>query len=173
MKSLYLLRHAKSEADDGSKHDSERGLVRSGERDAELIGRKLEQLDYQFPHIYCSSAKRAHKTLKKLCSTSDIFDDRNVIIDEKLYTFDHKILLHTLRNLPQSIDSALIIGHNPALLELCNYLYGGTLNQLSTCSIVELAINIEYWDQLRADSAQLVKHISPKSLRQADQLGRE
>ncbi|MGJ8685906.1 MAG: SixA phosphatase family protein [Spongiibacteraceae bacterium] len=173
MKSLYLLRHAKSEVDNGTKHDSERGLIRRGERDAELIGEKLAQLGYQFPNIYCSKAKRAQKTLKKLASASDAFNNSKIIIDENLYTFDHKILLRTLKNLPQELDNALIIGHNPALLELCNVLYGGKLNQLSTCSFIELEINVEYWDQLRADSAQLVKKISPKSLRQPDNLGRE
>ena len=74
-------------------------------------------------------------------------------------------LLTWLKELGNQYDNALIIGHNPALLDLVNYLYDGELDQLGTCTFVELEINVEYWDQLRPDSAKLQDLIRPKQLR--------
>ena len=62
-------------------------------------------------------------------------------------------------------EHAVIIGHNPALADLANYLYDGKISHVGTCSFMELEINIEYWDQLRADSAKLIEIIRPKQFR--------
>lgn len=165
MKTLYLLRHAKSSWDDDQLNDAERPLTRRGKRDCGLVAHQLERNHKKFQQVFCSSANRCQETLQRFRTESDVFDHAEIHTTEDLYTFDMQQLLTWLKELGNQYDNALIIGHNPALLDLVNYLYDGKLDQLGTCTFVELEINVEYWDQLRPDSAKLQDLIRPKQLR--------
>ncbi|MBW2940494.1 SixA phosphatase family protein [Zhongshania aquimaris] len=165
MKTLYLLRHAKSDWDDDKLTDADRPITKRGKRDCQLVSAELQRLERRFSHVFCSTAKRAQETLKRFQIDSNVFDDADIIHDNAIYTFEAAKLLAWLKELPQAIDSAVIIGHNPALAELANYLYDGKIGHFGTCTFLELEINIEYWDQLRADSAKLSDIIRPKQFR--------
>ncbi|MFT5889123.1 MAG: phosphohistidine phosphatase [Zhongshania sp.] len=165
MKTIYLLRHAKSDWNDDQLSDAERPITKRGKRDCQLIASEIQRSERSFKHVYCSTAKRAQETLKRFTVDSTIFDNATIQHDEALYTFEAPKLLNWLKDLPQSQDHAFIIGHNPALVELANYLYDGKIGHVGTCTFMELEINVEYWDQLRADSAKLTEIIRPKQFR--------
>ncbi|MBQ0759426.1 MAG: histidine phosphatase family protein [Gammaproteobacteria bacterium] len=165
MKTLYLLRHAKSDWNDDKLTDADRPITKRGKRDCQLVAAELQRSGRRFQHVYCSTAKRAQETLKRFQADSDVFDDATIIQENAAYTFEAAKLLAWLKELPQSQASAVIIGHNPALAELANYLYDGKLGHVGTCTFMELEVNIEYWDQLRADSAKLTDIIRPKQFR--------
>lgn len=165
MKTLYLLRHAKSDWNDDRLSDADRPITKRGKRDCQLVAAELQRSGRRFKHVYCSTAKRAQETLKRFQVDSDVFDDAEIIHENAAYTFEAAKLLAWLKDFPQSQHSAFIIGHNPAIAELANYLYDGKLGHVGTCTFMELEINIEYWDQLRADSAKLTDIIRPKQFR--------
>ncbi|MFT7404996.1 SixA phosphatase family protein [Zhongshania sp.] len=165
MKTLYLLRHAKSTWDDDKLSDADRPISKRGKRDCQLVAAEMQRNGKHIGHVYCSTAKRAQETLKRFQVESDVFDDAEIVHENALYTFEAAKLLAWLKELPQSKDSAFIIGHNPALADLANYLYDGKIGNVGTCTFLELEINIEYWDQLRADSAKLSDIIRPKQFR--------
>ncbi|MEX1670469.1 histidine phosphatase family protein [Zhongshania guokunii] len=165
MKTLYLLRHAKSGWDDDQLSDAERPITKRGKRDCQLIASEIQRREHIFNYVYCSTAKRAQETLKRFQADSSILDAADIVHDEALYTFEAPKLLAWIKDLPQTQSNALIIGHNPALADLANYLYDGKIGHVGTCTFMELEINIEYWDQLRADSAKLIEIIRPKQFR--------
>lgn len=165
MKTLYLLRHAKSSWDDDEARDVDRPLNRRGKRDCVLVAKELQRSKRSIQHVYCSTAKRTRATLKHIIAECDCFDDANIHYDDALYTFDTQELLTWLKELDNSLSHVMIIGHSPALGELCNYLYEGQIEHFGTCTFAELEIKVEFWDQLRTDSAKLVDIIRPKQLR--------
>jgi phosphohistidine phosphatase len=165
MKTLYLLRHAKSDWDDDQLSDAERPITKRGKRDCQLIACEIQRREHHFKYVYCSTAKRAQETLKRFQTDANIFDEAEIIHDDALYTFEAPTLLAWIKELPQAQNHAVIIGHNPALADLANYLYDGKINHVATCTFMELEINIEYWDQLRADSAKLIEIIRHKQFR--------
>lgn len=165
MKTLYLLRHAKSSWEQDELRDADRRLTRRGKHDCTLVARALSPEEHQFSHIFCSSARRCTETLQRFRAESSLFNHVDATIDDALYTFDRDTLLAWLKELDNSCTAPLIIGHNPALRDLVNYLYDGEIESFSTASLLTLEINVEYWDQLRTDSAKLTKQVRPKQLR--------
>ena len=164
MKTLHLLRHAKASSDDDTLDDKARPLTKRGKRDCALVAAQLQNAE-RIEYIYCSSARRAEETLQCFQAESSVFDQASIAHDDALYTFDSTALLSWLRELPHDQTQALIIGHNPALVDLANYLYDGKIGHMGTCTFIELEVNVEYWDQLRPDSAKLIDIIRPKQLR--------
>lgn len=165
MKTLYLLRHAKSDWDDETLSDQQRPLSKRGRRDAALIAAELQRQKRQFDTVYCSPAVRARETLERFQAEANILANANVTIADALYTFEAGNLLHWLRDLPQDISRTMIIGHNPALAEVADHLCDGKVGHMGTCTFLELQINVEYWDQLRGDCAKLVEVLRPKHFR--------
>ena len=97
MKTLYLLRHAKSSWDDDQLNDAERPLTRRGKRDCDLVAHELERNHKKFPQVFCSSANRCQETLQRFRTESDVFDHAEIHTTEDLYTFDMQQLLTWLR----------------------------------------------------------------------------
>ena len=165
MKTLHLLRHAKASWEKDELRDADRHLTRRGKQDSARVARALSQSEHHFTRIYCSSARRCTETLQRFRAESTLFDGVETTIDDALYTFDRDTLLTWLKELDNSCTAPLIIGHNPALRDLVNYLYDGEIENFSTTTFITLEINVEYWDQLRTDSAKLTEQIRPKQLR--------
>src|SRR3954452_246645 len=115
---LYLLRRAKSSWDDPSRPDSERPLALRGERAAALMGEHLQASGIEPGLVLCSPAVRARQTLDGLGVA------RDARVEPGLYGAAEGDLLQRLRTLPTILESALLIGHNPALEELTLMLAG-------------------------------------------------
>src|ERR1044071_581082 len=104
MRRLYLLRHAKSSWDDESLADHDRPLSGRGRRAADAIGRHLRAEGIEPELVLCSSAARARETLARIGLTGDVERD--------LYGASATELLARVRELPRSLESVLMIGHN-------------------------------------------------------------
>lgn len=121
VKTLYLLRHAKSDWDDPTLSDHDRPLAARGRRTAPLMAEALRTKAIAPDLVLCSTAVRARQTLALV---KGAFPNAPCREDRSLYTFDHATLAHHLQGLGDSVTSALVVGHNPALqdlaLMLCN-----------------------------------------------------
>lgn len=166
MKTLYLLRHAKSDKNEPGLDDTDRQLNRRGKQDCLLMGRAIGDLNCAFEHIYCSTARRARGTLKRLRGEMPAgqFPDR-AHFDDELYTFDHEQLLEWLRGRSSQVDHPLLIGHNPAIADLAGFLTGRDMDHVPTCSFIELRLKVEYWDQLRPHCGEIVRFLRPRQFR--------
>jgi phosphohistidine phosphatase len=115
MKQLYLLRHAKSSWKDTSLPDHDRPLAGRGRRAAKAIARHLREQRIEPELVLCSTARRARETLERL---EPALGTPSVQVEGDLYAASAPQLLERLRNVPDKVESVMLIGHNPGLQEL-------------------------------------------------------
>ena len=122
MKTLYLVRHAKSGWDDPTLHDHDRPLDLRGERAALVIGRYAAQRRFIPQLVLCSSARRARDTLDLV--TTQWPELPRIEIDRSLYLVGEHGLRKRLAAVDADVGSIMIVGHNPDLHDLARLLVG-------------------------------------------------
>jgi phosphohistidine phosphatase len=164
VKTLHLLRHAKSAWDQPRLGDHERPLNKRGQRDAPRMGAALAARMVPMP-VALSTARRAQLTLAGLIEGWPELALFQHDSHEALYTFDHKRLLQWLQEQDPQLPQLFIIGHNPALTDLVNVLCpDSNLANLSTAGYVEISLPLDYWDDLAGSGGQLTHLLFPKQL---------
>ncbi len=162
MKLLSLIRHAKSSWKNPELADFERPLNKRGKRDAPVMGRRLAALDFKPDLILSSPAKRAARTAKAIAdelgsSTSKI--DFNEEIYEATSPAE---LLEVIRSLDPGLAHVALIGHNPALTELSNWLADVQIENIPTCGVVRLRLAAHRWEDVSAQGGTLLDCDYPK-----------
>lgn len=164
MKTLHLMRHAKSSWSQPELPDRDRGLNKRGRRDAPRMGAALAQR-LEPRAVHCSPARRAQLTLEGLCKGWPALEAYSHTSDQALYTFDWEELLHWLAAYQDVKDTVFLIGHNPALIDLVNELVGRhCLDKLPTAGYVQLGLPIESWRDLPGCAAVLEYSLLPREL---------
>ena len=168
MKRIYLLRHAKSSRDDPTIEDFDRPLAPRGARDCRTMGRVLAEGRIAPALILCSAARRTRDTLDGIFPT--LPEGSAVKIEKRLYLADGAHLLRRLERLDDSIETVLVIGHNPGLQELALRLGGaGKASLLArlkakfpTGALAEIAYAGRHWADLSAGQTRLTGLTAPK-----------
>ena len=169
MHTLYLLRHAKSSWADPTLPDHERPLEPRGRRDAQRIAKHLARHGIEPQLVLCSPAKRTRSTLELLRPA--LGATSTVRLDAALYAASADKLLERIRNVPERVDSVMLIGHNPGLQQLALDLAstGAELQQLEakfpTAALATLTLANTTWSQLSKGEALLAAYVVPKQLR--------
>jgi phosphohistidine phosphatase len=154
MKTLYLMRHAKSSWKDGPIEDFDRPLNKRGERDAPFMGKLMNQTGILPQEMISSPAKRALSTASLFCSEIK-FPHHKLKVDNNLYAASSKEMLSVIENLSENVESVLIIAHNPGLTDLANYLSDFPIDNIPTCGIVELLFNKKSWKEIEFGSCRM------------------
>jgi len=162
MKYLLLMRHAKSSWKDSAIPDHQRPLNKRGKKDAPRMGKYLQKQGVVLDAILCSTAKRARATakgfLKEYTFEGDLFQ-----IDD-LYHASHDTFITLLNQLPDNIDTAMIIGHNPEMdsfLEMICSEY----EHMPTASIANVRFLIKRWAELSViNSGELLNLWIPREI---------
>lgn len=164
MKTLHLLRHAKSSWEAHGVSDHDRELNDRGKRDAPRMGEALQAI-CPAQTVHASSATRAQLTLQGICSRWPEMDALEHVTDSALYTFDYRDLLAWLREFDDSAERCFLIGHNPGFTDLCNQLCGRrALDNLPTAGYLELALEIRHWNEITEGVGDLKRWLFPKEL---------
>lgn len=169
MRTIHLLRHAKSSHDDPALPDRERPLAKRGRRDAPKMGRHLRKHDVVADLTLCSPAQRTRETLDLVREAGAPVGE--VRTEESLYDAAAEDLLARLQTLPDSVTSVLVVGHNPSLQQLGGMLAasGKRLDRLQrkfpTATVATLTADIDRWAELGPGTAKLSAFIRPKDLR--------
>ncbi|MBW0148449.1 CHAD domain-containing protein [Marinobacter arenosus] len=158
MKDLFLIRHAKSSWADDSLRDQARPLNARGQSQLAPLGRALAHHGGFAGQVYASSAVRARATLEGVLPAS--FPPDRVHVCPDLYTFDFRRLAKWLQE-RQEPGPVAIIGHNPALLELAQWLLKHPPEQLPTASFVHLRIPSQQWGELAKGKGKLEALLTP------------
>ncbi|HEY6778105.1 MAG TPA: histidine phosphatase family protein [Thermoleophilaceae bacterium] len=164
MKRLFLLRHAKSSRDDVALADRDRPLAPRGRRAAEVMARHLRDEKISPALVLCSPARRTRETLEAVAPSGE------VRIEEELYGASGTELLELLQDVPDEIESVMLVGHNPAIEELALGLAadGARLEDMErkfpTGALATLSVP-DSWRELGPGSAELVAFVTPKELR--------
>jgi phosphohistidine phosphatase len=168
MKVLYLLRHAKSSWDDPSFDDHDRPLAPRGRRAAKRIARHMRAEGIRPELVLCSSARRTRETLGLVSSGWD--GEVPVRIERRVYAAGDGDLLALINEVPEEVESVLLIGHNPGLETLALALaargpYLGRLEEkYPTGALASLAFDGRTWADLGPGTAELVGFVVPRDL---------
>ena len=172
MKTLYVLRHAKSSWQDLSLADHDRPLAPRGEKVAPLMGQVLAAFEIPPTLILTSTARRAKDTaemtaesFRKHYSSQGIATSLKIIANPAIYGASSITLIKILKELPQKYDAVVIVGHNPELEELvsllCFSVNDGSL-LLPTATLAHVTAEIDQWDQLQKGVGMLHALIFPR-----------
>ena len=162
MKTLYLVRHAKSSRDDPRLPDRDRPLNERGMHDAPMMGERLAQRGVRPDVVLSSPALRALTTAELVAKPLGI-GPQVITIDNRLYEASPPVLLAVIRALDDTHTSAMIFGHNPEFSELALRLSGGEIANMPTCGVAELHFDTPHWSHLGEAPAVQVRFESPKN----------
>lgn len=145
MKTLLLLRHAKSSHDDPDLEDHDRPLAKRGRTDAPRMGRLIAREGLVPERILCSTALRARDTAERVARESGF--EGEIHHDPRLYLADPAGFVEALREIPEPTRIAMVVGHNPGLEDLLSALTGGQ-EHLATAAIARIRLPLVRWADL-------------------------
>lgn len=168
MKTLTLVRHAKSSWKHSDLSDRERPLNKRGERDAPLMGRRIVAAGIRPSLIIASPAVRAWTTAKIIAQ--EIGYPREFLQREKnLYMASVDNILDVLVAQDAEFNSVMLVAHNPGLTSFANYLSPGVTNNLPTSGVVSVNFEQDDWNLYTAPKTELICYDTPKlALRDVD-----
>jgi len=163
LRELILLRHAKSDWKDGEQADIDRPISDKGKKSALKVGKWMLQNNLIPDLILTSPAKRVQQTLRRICSECG---SQTIIVDE-LYNAELETLKQVLAKAPE-VERLMIIGHNPGLERLFNFLQKNTQEQEShlfpTAALAHFILP-NNWSELQSGDGKLIQFIRPKEIK--------
>ncbi|RYU80247.1 SixA phosphatase family protein [Hymenobacter persicinus] len=162
MKTLYLMRHAKSSWDFDDLNDQERPLNNRGRDDAPHMGQALANRNITLDLLVSSPAVRALSTATLVAKEINYPHDQIEVV-ERIYGAEVPDLLDIVRHLPDSASSVLLVGHNNTLTDFVNLLSPNQMPELPTAAIVCLKFNTEQWSELDRANAEFYFYDYPKN----------
>ena len=161
MKSLLIMRHAKSDYPADVPNDFERPLNKRGVKDSPRMARVVLGADL-VPDLIGSPARRAQETVSGLVDGG--LRTRATSVDDRLYLADTQTLYEVISELPKECTSAMILGHNPGLESWIEELCGCRL-RLPTAGVVAIDLSCTVWDQSYNAQGQLQWFQIPRLMR--------
>ena len=161
MKTLYLLRHAKSSWDDPDLKDFERPLAARGIGDVPLIAQRFLARGGRVDSMVCSPAVRT-KTTAKMFAGEIGFPSDEIGSNPELYFAGSNMFLKAASLVDDESEAAILIGHNPAITDFVNEMTDGDIDNIPTCGLVQLSLPIDSWSDIKFSSATLVEFDYPK-----------
>lgn len=145
MKTVYLIRHAKSSWADISASDFDRNLNERGEKDAPKMAVHLRN-KIKSPDVFISSpAKRAKKTCKIFAKEFDYNTNKIIYLDD-LYLASQPQILKTILSIDDKYLSVAIFGHNPGITETANSMVENvSIDNIPTCGVFAVEADCKYW----------------------------
>lgn len=160
MKTLYLLRHAKSDWNNALQGDHERTLAPRGVKAAEGVGRMLAAAGEIPDRVLTSSAVRARTTVE-LAAESGGWDIPVIVVSE-FYGSEPELVMARVRREGDDARSLLLAGHEPVWSETTSALIGGGMLRFPTAALARVDLAIESWSELRPGRGQLTWFVIPR-----------
>ncbi len=148
MKTLILIRHAKSSWNEMGMSDFERSLNARGLADAPLMGERLSlrlaDAEQTLDVLLSSSAQRAEQTARLLAAAL-AFPEHNIAWHRELYLAAPQTMLELIQTLPDQVTTAALVAHNPGISELAEKLTGERFGDVPTCAVITIELPIDHW----------------------------
>lgn len=161
MKTLLILRHAKSSWKHPDLADAERPLKNRGRRAAEMIGTLFKHKRLNPQLAWCSRAVRARETLEIVLKSAKL--EVETRFDERIYMASPREILKVLSETEDNRNEILLVGHNPGLEEVLFELSRQD-RAMPTCAVAKVALGIEKWSQIGEGKGKLEWFVKPKDL---------
>lgn len=162
MKTLFIVRHAKSSWKDHSLSDFDRPLNKRGKRDVPDMGARLKSQNI-IPDLIISSPANRALTAAKGIATQISYPLSHIVESDALYHGSSRNIIKLIAATDDSYDSLMIFGHNPGFTYLINDLTDFYLDNLPTCGICGIEFPIDSWKALPIQKGNKVLYDYPKS----------
>lgn len=155
MKSLFLLRHAKTERDSPSGRDFDRQLTNRGRGDAARLGKELRKESFKADLILSSPAARAAETVQEAGLTARY--------EPRIYNASTGELLDIVKQVDGAVHRLMLVGHNPGFENMVAQLTAAHIG-VPTGTLVEIELPIERWADVGENRGRIVRSIRGREL---------
>ncbi|MCY1257921.1 phosphohistidine phosphatase SixA [compost metagenome] len=160
MKTLFLVRHAKSSKDDPSLPDRERPLNDRGRHDAPEMGKRLAERKLK-PDLLLSSPALRALTTAQLIADELGYARKDIALDDQLYATSAEELLAVVRALDKELDCVMLFGHNPEFTDFAHRL-SDEITDMPTCAVARFSFDTKAWEDVGEITPSKVTLESPK-----------
>jgi phosphohistidine phosphatase len=161
MKTLLLLRHAKSSWKSPELRDFDRPLNQRGLKAAPLMGKFMRKRKITPDLIISSPAVRARMTAALVVENGEF--QTELRYDERIYEADVETLIKVITQIDEAAETVLIVGHNPGLQELLKALTGEE-HEFPTAALAQVSLKLDKWSAIQQKSGRLKLIITPRGL---------
>jgi phosphohistidine phosphatase len=161
MKTLFLLRHAKSSLADSANTDFERPLTGRGKKDAEAIGSFMMKQEVSPDLVLSSPAVRARETIGIVIKATQL--PAEVRYDQRIYEAGPLRLLEVISEIEEERSEVLVVGHNPGMEELLQLLTGD-IEHMATGTLLKIDLRTAKWSKAADHKGNLAWLVKPKEL---------
>jgi phosphohistidine phosphatase len=160
MKTLHLLRHAKSDWSSPSRPDHDRALNGRGKRARQDVAAYVA--GWPVDLVVSSTARRARATAKPVVEALHC----PVRFEAELYAAERTgVILELIGSLPTAVETVMLVGHNPWIEQLTALLCDGTSPRYPTAALGTVALGLDRWADVAPGRGTLVAHVTPSQLR--------
>jgi len=147
MKTIYLVRHAKSSWKYPELDDFERPLNKRGRRNALSMGEFLNKIEAAPDLIISSPAARAAMTARIIAAAIN-YPIGKIQYSETIYSSGKEALMRITGNISNKIEEAMLIGHNPVFTDFANYIGKQQITNIPTCGVFCAELDISSWSKI-------------------------
>lgn len=162
MKTLILLRHAKSSWNDATVDDFDRPLNDRGRKAAGKVGKFLAKQETPIDLVLSSPAIRARQTLDLVLKRSALTPETR--LDQRIYEASSSRLLEVVSQIDEDRKSVMLVGHNPGMEELLSLLTGSD-ERMQTAALATISLDVKRWDRVIAGKGVLESLVRVKELK--------
>ncbi|MDQ1088140.1 histidine phosphatase family protein [Siphonobacter sp. SORGH_AS_1065] len=162
-KTLYLVRHAEAEQPAGGAYDFQRSLTAQGLIDSTRMGRVMAEKQIVIQTLISSPAERTRMTAQVFAEQLGFTFEKTQFIQD-LYEGAPRYYLAAINQITEDIDSAMLVGHNPSITYLSEYLCHEILGTVPTCSIIAISFENLTWAEVSNRTGKLLFYDSPEKL---------
>lgn len=163
MKTLLLIRHAKSSWDDPGLSDYERPLNERGKRDAPNMAERLYERGIKVDAFISSPAKRARKTAEQFIKRYKK-KEKHLLLKTELYMAGNDTFLNLLEQLDDDLDCVAIFTHNPGITDFANSLTDARIDNIPTSGVFGVTIETKKWSRIRDAKKNFLFFDYPKAV---------
>ncbi len=160
-KVLFLIRHAESLESGRGQKDKDRILSPTGYQDAPRVGQYLYNQHCRPDIMIASDAERARITALLIAEQLK-FERHKILLEEDVYKASVRSLLELINNQKEAYEQVMIIGHNPVVTYLAEYLTRKEIGSMAPCSVARLSCESDNWKGFSEGNVDLLAYITPE-----------
>ncbi|MBK7174725.1 MAG: histidine phosphatase family protein [Bacteroidales bacterium] len=163
MKTLFVMRHAKSAWGEPGLNDFDRPILEKGKKRTQNVIHYLMKKKVNPDLVFSSPALRAMETAILMVNGLEL-NKQTLRVEKSIYTSDADQLEDLFLEVPRSVSEVLLIGHNPAVTDFVNKFLDESIEYMPTSGVVSLTFNINEWDEIIKSRPKLNFIVFPKML---------
>ena len=162
-KTLFLLRHAHAMEKGVGQKDIDRELDSIGLQNSTRMGINFSNKSLQFDMIMSSPASRAFQTAS-LIAEQIKYEPARIHKNDEIFEASVRTLLQVVNRFKADWDSVLLVGHNPSITYLAEYLTGAEIGNMTTCGVCQVEFSIDAWQEVTENIGELASYEYPDLL---------